>query len=93
VVRDFEGTVIHQTRWRETTVYPATPAPVDPDSDELVVTGWAFVVTLLVLLPPLGWLQLSHRRDVAPAGRILIAAVTLVTVVAAWQTAFDVLHP
>ena len=46
-----------------------------------------------MLLPPLGWLQLSHRRDVAPAGRLLIAVVTMLTVVAAWQTAFDVLHP
>jgi hypothetical protein len=93
VVRDVEGTVIHLTRWRETTVYPATPAPVDPDTDERVVTGWAFVITLLVLLPPLGWLQLSHRRDVAVAGRLLIAAVTMLTVAAAWQTAFNVLYP
>ena len=92
-MRDVDGTVIQLSRWREATVYPATPAPLDPDSDQVTVTGWPFIVTLLLLLPPLGWLQLAHRREIDVPARLLIAVVALVTVVAAWQTAFDLLRP
>ncbi len=44
-------------------------------------------LTLLLLLPPLGWLQLTHRHDMAVAPRIAIAALSALLVVAAWSTA------
>jgi hypothetical protein len=42
---------------------------------------------LLLLVPPLGWLQLTHRHELDTRLRWGIAAIATVLVAAAWATA------
>lgn len=76
----------HASAWRVATEYAVPAPPRDPVLTD-ATTHWAMVVTLLLLLPPLGWLQLTHRHDMAVAPRIAIAALSALLVVAAWSTA------
>ena len=76
----------HASAWRVATVYDVPAPPRDPAGAD-ATTSWAMVVTLLLLLPPLGWLQLTHRRDVSPRIRVVIAVVAALLVAAAWATA------
>jgi hypothetical protein len=72
----------HESTWRESTSYPATRPRRDPGGSP--TTDWPVIVTLLLLVPPLGWLQLARRDDVEPLLRTGIAFVALLLVVAAW---------
>ncbi len=76
----------HASAWRDATVYDVPRPPRDPASTD-ATTSWAIVITLLLLVPPLGWLQLSHRHDVDVRIRIAVAVVSTLLVVAAWATA------
>jgi hypothetical protein len=75
----------HATAWRMATEYPTTAPPRDPDLTD-VTTSWAMVVGLLLLMPPLGWLQLRHRPDIDSRVRVMTAALSAVLVLAAWTT-------
>ena len=57
----------HASAWRVATVYDVPLPPRDPSGTD-ATTSWAMVVTLLLLMPPLGWLQLRHRSDVDDDG-------------------------
>lgn len=73
-------------------MYPALPAPEDPDYDDGGTTAWAWIIPLLILLPPLGWMQLARRRDVRLRAKLLIAGVAAVWLVAAYQSALNLLR-
>ena len=81
-----EEIATHASAWRTATVYDVPAPPRDPSGTD-ATTSWAMVVTLLLLLPPLGWLQLSHRGDLDVRIRIAIAVVATLLVAAAWATA------
>ena len=76
----------HASAWRVATVYDVPAPPRDPVGAD-ATTSWAMVLALLLLLPPLGWLQLSHRTDVDLRMRVAIAVVAALAVAAAWATA------
>ena len=76
----------HASAWRVATVYDVPAPPRDPVGAD-ATTRWAMVLTLLLLLPPLGWLQLSHRSDVDLRVRVAIAVVAALAVAAVWATA------
>ena len=56
---------VHDAGPRRATYYPVTPPPLDPELLRLDVTiSWPVILVTLLLVPPLGALQLSHRSDV-----------------------------
>jgi hypothetical protein len=75
----------HASRWRDATVYDVPAPPRDPSATD-ATTSWAMVIVLLLLVPPLGWLQLRHRTDVDRSVRIAVAVVAGVLWTAAWAT-------
>ena len=79
----------HASAWRVATVYDVPLPPRDPSGTD-ATTSWAMVVTLLLLMPPLGWLQLRHRSDVDGRVRLAVALVAALLVGAAWATALRV---
>ena len=64
----------HASAWRVATVYDVPAPPRDPVGAD-ATTSWAMVLTLLLLLPPLGWLQLSHRSDVDLRGTVTFTKI------------------
>lgn len=76
----------HESAWRVATVYDVPLPPRDPAQSD-ATTSWAMVVVLLLLVPPLGWLQLGHRTDVDGRIRIAVAVVAGLAVAASWGTA------
>ena len=79
----------HASAWRVATVYDVPLPPRDPSGTD-ATTSWAMVVTLLLLMPPLGWLQLRHRSDVDGRVRVAVALLAALLVCAAWATALRV---
>ena len=83
---------VHDAGPRRATYYPVTPPPLDPELLRLDVTiSWPVILVTLLLVPPLGALQLSHRSDVPIGLRVAIASVSLVVVVMAWAVGLQVL--
>jgi hypothetical protein len=76
---------VHDAGPRTATAYPATPPPFDPEvvGHDLTIS-WPVIMVTLILLPPLGALQLSHRRDVPLGLRVAIALMALLVVVMTW---------
>jgi hypothetical protein len=76
---------VHDAGPRTATSYPVPPAPYDPGvvGSDLTIS-WPVIMVTLILLPPLGALQLSHRRDVPVGLRVAIALLALVVVVMTW---------
>ncbi|HET7899826.1 MAG TPA: hypothetical protein VFL59_01480 [Candidatus Nanopelagicales bacterium] len=81
-----EEIATHESRWRDSTVYDVPAPPRDPSTSD-ATTSWPMVLVLLLLVPPLGWLQLRHRTDVELSVRIAVAVVAGVLWTAAWTTA------
>ena len=85
--------VIYRSSTRTVSMYPLTRSRQDP---ELVLddasTSWLMVMALLLLIPPLGWLQLSHRGDMDGRLRIAIAALASAIALAVWAGVLQ-LHP
>jgi hypothetical protein len=79
----------HASAWRVATVYDVTLPPRDPAATD-ATTSWAMVIALLLLVPPLGWLQLGHRSDVDVRVRVAVAVVAGLAVAAAWATTLRV---
>ncbi len=76
---------VHDAGPRTATAYPVTPPPFDPGvvGNDLTIS-WPVIMVTLILLPPLGALQLSHRRDVPLGLRVAIALMALLVVVMTW---------
>jgi len=79
----------HASAWRVATVHDVPLPPRDPSGTD-ATTSWVMVLTLLLLVPPLGWLQLRHRSDVDVRVRVAVAVVAALLVTAAWATALRV---
>lgn len=78
----------HAATWRASTAYAVSHPLADPERDgDDSTTSWPVVLVLLLLVPPLGWLQLSHRHELDTHLRWAIATVATVLVAAAWSTA------
>jgi hypothetical protein len=85
-------TVVHDGGGRQATYYPLTPPPYDPELVGRDITlGWPLLLITLLLVPPLGALQLTHRTDVPVALRVAISLLSLVVVVMAWALGLQVL--
>ena len=82
----------HDAGPRTATSYPVPPPPYDPGvvGSDLTIS-WPVIMVTLILLPPLGALQLSHRRDVPAGLRIAIAMLALVVVVMTWAGGLSLL--
>jgi hypothetical protein len=77
--------VVYTSASRTAVVYPRTPARQDPrlvDGDPS--TAWLVVLLLLLLVPPLGWLQLSRRHDVDGRLRLAVAVLSFSIALAGW---------
>jgi hypothetical protein len=85
-------TVVHDGGPRRATYYPLTPAPYDPELVGRDVTlGWPLLMLTLLLVPPLGALQLTHRTDVPTGLRVAISLLSLVVVGMTWAVGLQVL--
>jgi hypothetical protein len=83
---------VHDGGPRRATYYPMTPAPFDPESvDDDVTISWPVILVTLLLVPPLGALQLSHRSDVPLGLRVAIAVLSVVVVGLTWAGGLQVL--
>jgi hypothetical protein len=83
---------VHDAGPRRSWSYPATPAPHDPELLGLDVTiGWPMIIVTLILVPPLGALQLTHRKDLPVGLRVAIALLALVIVMLTWVNGLRVL--
>lgn len=72
---------------RASASYRTPPPPLDPralGSD--VTVSWPLLVVTLLLVPPLGALQLRHRVDLPVGLRVAIAVVATAVVTLAWAT-------
>ena len=83
---------VHDAGPRTATSYPRTPPPPDPEAigDDLTIS-WPVVLVTLLVMPPLGMLQLRHRRDVPAGLRVAIATVALLVVALAWACGLGLL--
>ena len=84
-------TVLHFSAIRTVDVYPQSHSRSDPRlirSDRS--TSWLVVMVLLLLVPPLGWLQIAHRSDINGRLRIAVAFVAFGIALAAWAGALNV---
>ena len=83
---------VHDAGPRTAVSYPATPPPLDPElvGRDLTIS-WPVIMVTLILMPPLGALQLTHRRDVPVPLRIAIALLALVVVVMTWASGLSLL--
>jgi hypothetical protein len=85
-------TVVHDGGQRRATYYPLTPPPYDPELVGRDVTlGWPLLIITLLVVPPLGALQLTHRTDVPVGLRVAISLLSLVVVGMAWAVGLQVL--
>jgi hypothetical protein len=85
-------TVVHDDGPRRATYYPVTPPPYDPELVGRDITlGWPLLMLTLLLVPPLGALQLSHRTDVPIGLRVAISLLSLVVVGMTWAVGLQVL--
>jgi len=86
------ATVVHDGGPRRATYYPVTPPPYDPELVGRDVTlGWPLLMLTLLLVPPLGALQLTHRTDVPIGLRAAISLLSLVVVGMTWAVGLQVL--
>jgi hypothetical protein len=86
--RVLHGVPGHAATWRASTAYAVAHPLPDPERDANdTTTSWPVVLMLLLLVPPLGWLQLTHRHELDTRLRWGIAAIATVLVAAAWATA------
>ena len=84
----YHGVPGRAATWRATTAYAVAHPLPDPERDEAdSTTSWPVIVMLLLLVPPLGWLQLSHRHEVDVRLRAGICALATLLVLASWGTA------
>ena len=83
---------LHDAGPRRATYYPVTPPRPDPSivGDDVTIS-WPVILLTLLLVPPLGALQLSHRSDVPVGLRVAIAALALVVVGLTWAGALQLL--
>jgi hypothetical protein len=82
---ELRTTADHVSAWRDVVVYDTPAPPSDPESTGVdATTNWATILLLLLLVPPLGLLQLSRRHDVDLRLRLYIAAVALLLLTVAW---------
>ena len=84
------STSIHSTRLRTAIEYPRTPPRCDPLATD-VTTSWPVIVVTLLLVPPLGALQLAHRTDLPRSLRAAIATLALAVVAMSWATGLHLL--
>ncbi len=85
---------VHDAGPRTAVSYPVTPAPYDPEFVGRDVTiSWPVIMVTLILMPPLGALQLTHRRDVPVQLRVAIALLSLVVVAMTWASGLSLLPP
>jgi len=83
---------VHDAGPRRSWSYPLTPAPNDPELVGHDVTiSWPMIIVTLILVPPLGALQLTHRKDLPIRLRLAIAALALIIVVLTWVDGLRVL--
>ena len=83
---------VHDSGPRRSWSYPLTPAPHDPELIASDVTiSWPMIVVTLILMPPLGALQLTHRKDIPVGLRVAIALLALVIVVLTWMNGLRLL--
>ncbi len=83
---------VHDGGPRRATYYPVTAPPYDPELvGQDVTLGWPLLMLTLILVPPLGALQLTHRTDVPIGLRVAIATLSLVVVGMAWAVGLQVL--
>jgi len=83
---------VHDAGPRRSWSYPVTPAPHDPELLGRDVTiSWPMIMVTLILVPPLGALQLTHRKDLPVGLRVAIALLALVIVVLTWGNGLRVL--
>lgn len=77
----------HSDGPRASTSYRTPPPPPDPRTlgSDVTVT-WPLLVVTLLLVPPLGALQLRHRVDLPLGLRVAIAVVATAVVTLAWAT-------
>jgi hypothetical protein len=82
----------HDDGPRRATSYPLTPARRDPElvGHDLTIS-WPVIMLALVLVPPLGALQLTHRSDVPVGLRVAISLLSLVVVAMIWASGLSVL--
>jgi hypothetical protein len=85
--------VVAHSGARISTTYRLVPSRQDP---ELGVddpsTTWPVVILLLMLVPPLGWLQLSERHDLDIRLRRAVALVCFAILVTVWEGVLQ-MHP
>ncbi len=83
---------VHDAGPRTATSYPLTPPPFDPEAvvDDVTIS-WPVILVTLLVMPPLGALQLTHRRDVPAGLRVAIATVALLVVALAWACGLGLL--
>ena len=83
---------VHESGPRRNWSYPVTPAPHDPELLGRDVTiSWPMIIVTLILMPPLGALQLTHRKDIPVRLRVAIALLALVIVVLTWMNGLRLL--
>jgi len=83
---------VHDSGPRRSWSYPLTPAPHDPEFIGRDVTiSWPMIIVTLILMPPLGALQLTHRKDIPVGLRVAIALLALVIVMLTWVDGLRVL--
>ena len=83
---------VHDSGPRRSWSYPVTPAPNDPELLGRDVTiSWPMIIVTLILVPPLGALQLTHRKDIPVRLRVAIALLALVIVVLTWMNGLRLL--
>jgi hypothetical protein len=82
----------HDDGPRRAIAYPVMPARLDPEGPGADLTiSWPVIMVALVLVPPLGALQLSHRTDVPVGLRVAISALSVVVVAMIWASGLRVL--
>jgi hypothetical protein len=56
-----------------------------------VTISWPMIIVTLILVPPLGALQLTHRKDLPVGLRVAIALLALVIVMLTWINGLRIL--
>jgi hypothetical protein len=82
----------HDDGPRRATSYPVTPPRHDPQrlADDVTIS-WPVIMLTLMLVPPLGALQLTHRSDVPAGLRVAISLLAVVVVAMIWAGGLRVL--
>jgi hypothetical protein len=83
---------VHDDGPRRATSYPVTLPHFDPEVvGHDLTTSWPVIMLTLVLVPPLGALQLTHRVDVPVRLRIAISLLSVVVVAMTWASGLRLL--